>query len=141
MGQGSTWGRIVALSLALLVGGLAGYLTGRPGASGAGDVVTAATLTVEATVTAPAPEAVTVTVEPGPTDDPAGPKANGSYLVGSQLAAGTWQCSQGTDRMYWAARNSAGDVVDNDLNTIAIIENSDYIADLTGCSATWTLVP
>lgn len=132
-------GRIVALGLTLVVGGLAGYTVATVGEPPRVEVASSAPAqTVTQTVQA---EPVTVTVEPQPTDDPNGPKANGNYLVGAELAAGTWQCDEGDDLTSWFARDRDGSVTPNwGTGTLAVIPADAYIADMLGCSGTWSLV-
>ncbi len=136
MGQG---GRIVALGLTLIVGGLGGALI----MASTQKVPTLVTQTVAAdpvTISVTATVVDTVTAEPGPSDDPAGPKANGSYLIGSQMTPGTWQCARaGGPGVYWAIRSRDGGLLDNGLTTIATIQGGD-IGDLQGCAGSWTLV-
>lgn len=139
MGQG---GRIVAVGLTLIVGGLAGAII-MASTQEAPAVVTQATTdsTVTVTVTVVDTVTTTVTVEPQPNDDPTGPKANGNYLVGAELAPGTWQCGKGDDMTAWFARDRAGQVTANwGAGTLAVIPADAYIADLTNCSAAWSLV-
>lgn len=131
----------MAIGITLVVGVLGGVAIERVTASPAAAEVSgsASTQTVEVTVQAD-PVTATVTVEPQPTDSPDGPKANGNYLVGPELAPGTWQCSKGGDLIYWAERNASGDLTDNGLSTLATIDEGTYIADLTGCAGMWSLV-
>ena len=140
MGQAA--GRIVALGLTLIVGGLAGLAIARATETPAGSRATSATVTITTTETVSVvAEPVTVTAEPGPSQDPSGPKANGNYLVGAELAPGTWQCSGGSNLTAWFARDQAGDVTANwGAGTIAVIPSSAYIADLLECSGTWARV-
>lgn len=131
-------GRIVALGLTLVVGGLAGYTVATVGEPPRVEVASSAPAqTVTQTVQA---EPVTVTVEPQPTDDPNGPKANGNYLVGAELTPGTWQCDEAGSMTNWTARDQAGGVADIGISTLAVIPASAYIADLGGCAGTWSLV-
>lgn len=140
-------GRIVALGLTLAVGVLGGVAiersTATPAAAPASvaqaDQPAPVAVTVTQTVQAD-PVTVTATVAPQPTSDPTGPKDNGSYLVGAELTAGTWKCSRAGDIIYWAERNHGGDLIDNGLSTLATIDGGTYIADLTGCAGTWSLV-
>lgn len=136
-------GRIVALGLTLIVGGLAGFLIGRGATATPATVSTQPAAAVAPTVTETVqaePVTVTATVAPEPNDDPNGPKDNGSYLVGPQLAAGTWQCSEGQQSTRWATKGHAGDVIDIDFTTIASVRQTAYSADLTDCLGTWSLV-
>jgi hypothetical protein len=56
-----------------------------------------------------------------PTDDPAGPKRNGTYLA-NQIAAGTWQCGQAaSDFVYWVMYDETGDIINNGLDTVALL--------------------
>lgn len=84
---------------------------------------------------------VTVTAQPVVTNDPAGPKKNGNYLLNSQLSPGTWQCDKGNDRTFWRIKDQGGDTMDNGFGTIASIDADAYSADLLDCAGTWTLVP
>lgn len=106
--------------------------------------------TVEKTVTAkpPAPRTVTETAEPDePSTDPNGPKANGKYLIGSQVSGGTWQCAEaetiGGDNLetaYWSVNAKDNEIIDNGIDTIAIVDGSGYTLELNGCATTWTKV-
>jgi len=104
------------------------------------------TVTVTAppvTVTAPppAPVTVTVTAQPNaPTADPAGPKKDGKFMVGSQIEPGTWQCDKPGSFPFWTVHDQANGIVDNGLDSIAIITDEGYTVELDGCSSTWTKV-
>ena len=136
----STSGRVAALGLAVLVGALGGVLVTR--ASNEPQVITTTAAAGPVTVTLePSTVMVTTTVEPAPNEDPAGPKANGNYLVGAELAAGTWQCSKGAALTSWYARDRDGQVTaDWGAGTLAVIPADAYIADLLECSGTWARV-
>ena len=93
------------------------------------------------TVTAPPPAPVTVTAQPNAaTTDPAGPKKDGKFLVGSQIETGTWQCDKPGSLPYWSVNDQANGIVDNGLDSIAIITEEGYTAQLDGCSSTWVKV-
>ena len=103
----------------------------------------ATTATVTATVAAPAltPATVTVTAEANPASaDPAAPKANGKYLVGSQVAPGTWQCAEPTDSVHWRVDDQAGELMDIGLDSIAILNPGGYTIKLAHCDSAWVKV-
>jgi len=102
------------------------------------------------TVTAAAPPAVTVTAPAAPaapasaaSADPSGPKRNGSYIIGSQIAPGNWQCTtpgSGSLGASWTTYNSSHALMDIDLTSIAAISDSAYSVTFDFCASTWTLV-
>jgi len=101
--------------------------------------VTAPPVTVQAP--APAPVTVTVTAQPNAaTSDPGGPKKDGKYLIGSQLTPGTWQCDKPGSFPFWTVHDQADDIVNNGLDTIAIVTDEGYTVDLDGCASTWVKV-
>src|SRR4051794_17707810 len=97
------------------------------------------------TKTVPGPE-TTKTVEvapaaPAASADPAGPKDNNQYLVGKEIAPGTWRCAEGTD-LYFETNSQSGDIVANDLHDgkgslIARIDAKAYSVDLKRCDVPW----
>ena len=105
------------------------------------------TVTVTAppvTVTAPAPAPVTVTAQPAApaapaaSADPAGPKKNGDYLIGAQIATGNWQCADGGNEPSWSTYDASHSLVDIDISTIATVADDAYSVTLKRCSGVWT---
>lgn len=100
---------------------------------------------VTQTVTAP-PATVTVTAQPAApaapaaSADPAGPKKNGKYLVGSQIAPGTWQCDKETSGIYWEVDDKTGEIMSNGLDSIAIVPDDGYTFAMNDCSSLWNKV-
>lgn len=97
------------------------------------------------TVTAPAAPPVTVTVTAAPaapaaSADPAGPKDNGKFLVGSQVSSGTWQCDKGDELPYWSVNAKDNSIIDNGLDTIAVVVDNGYMLTLGGCQTLWKKV-
>ncbi len=98
--------------------------------------------------TVPGPE-VTKTVEAAPaapaaSADPAGPKDNNQYLVGKEIAPGTWRCTEGTN-LYWATKTQGGDIIDNDLHAgkgslVANVTAKAYTVDLDRCDVPWVKI-
>jgi hypothetical protein len=108
-------------------------------------VTTTAPAPAPLTVTAPPPAPVTVTVTAAPaapaaSADPGGAKANGKFLVGSQVSSGTWQCDKAGDLPYWSVNAQDNSIIDNGLDTIAIVSDSGYTLTLQGCSSVWNKV-
>ncbi len=152
-------GALILLVIGFALGSGGGNSTAAaPAAAPAPVTVTAAAVTVTApapdavTITADAPAPVTVTAEPaapkagtGPDD----PKANGKFLLGSQINSGTWQCSEakkigtGSSEMemaYWEVTAQDNSIVHNGNDTIAVIGGEGYTVTLSGCATTWTKV-
>lgn len=152
------------IAAAVVFGGVAAGC-GSPAQTASAVTVSAApvTTTVKQTVTvittAPAPAPVTVTVTapplapvtatatvtaapaaPAASADPAGAKANGKFLVGSQVSSGTWQCDKAGDLPYWSVNAQDNSIIDNGLDTIAIVSDSGYTLTLQGCSTLWNKV-
>lgn len=97
-------------------------------------VVRSAVRTVEMTVTESAAAA------PGAGASPGGSSlANGDYIVGSDIAVGTYKCNSPSDTIYWETTSKAGDIVDNDLGSIARVVSNAYAVKLSGCDSDWTL--
>lgn len=107
-------------------------------------VPTTVPTTVQVTVTPPAvtiTQPVTVTAAaPAANADAGGPKANGNYLVGPNIAPGTWQCSSGDDTTFWRISDQTAKTIDNGFSTIAIVSAEAYTTDLQRCKGTWTKV-
>jgi hypothetical protein len=109
-------------------------------------VTETATETVTAPPPAPVTETVTVTESANaPTSDPAGPKRNGTYLVGSQIASGQWQCpsADSIGLIYFETDDSAGEIIDNDVHEsslIAFVGSDAYSVEFSGCGESWTKV-
>lgn len=98
--------------------------------------------TVNVTVTPP-PVTVAVTVTPAvaaANADPAGPKANGNYLVGKNIAPGNWQCSSGDDSTFWRISDQSAKTINNGFSTIAAVTEGAFTADLLDCKGTWSKV-
>jgi len=113
-------------------------------------VTTTAPAPAPVTVTAPPPAPATVTATvtaapaapaaPAASADPGGAKANGKFLVGSQVSSGTWQCDKAGDLPYWSVNAQDNSIIDNGLDTIAIVSESGYTLTLQGCSTLWNKV-
>lgn len=88
--------------------------------------------TVTATVTATPPAAPTA---PAASADLGGAEANSKFLVGSQVSSGTWQCDKAGDLPYWSVNAQDNSIIDNGLDTIAIVPDSGYTLTLEGCSS------
>jgi hypothetical protein len=91
------------------------------------------------TVVKTVPKTVRVTV----TSQPAGKTVgNGDYLVGRDIETGTWQCRDGGGRLslYWETDTKSGDIIDNDLGSIARVLSNAYTVKLSGCNGDWTKV-
>ncbi|MEJ7648636.1 MAG: hypothetical protein WKF57_06215 [Nakamurella sp.] len=82
--------------------------------------------------TVPQTVQVTVTAEPAGTSVP-----NGDYLVGKDIEPGTYQCKDATDRLYWEADDASGEILDNDLGSIARFTSEAYTIKLSGCAGDW----
>ncbi len=97
-------------ALKVAIGGCAVLLAGCGGSSHTATTVTstvpAVTKTVTATFTPPPPPGPKTTIE-----------ANGTFIVGSDIAPGTYR-SAGKYGCYWARLRSfdTGDVIDNNVN-------------------------
>lgn len=150
------------IAATVLFGGIAAGC-GSPAQSASAVTVSAAPVTsrvkqtVTVTTTAPAPAPVTVTAPPpapatvtatvtaaaaapAASADPGGAKANGKFLVGSQVSSGTWQCDKAGDMPYWSVNGQDNSIIDNGLDTIAIVSDSGYTLTLQGCSSLWNKV-
>lgn len=98
------------------------------------------------TVTAAAPPAATVTAAPAApavrtaNTDPAGPKANGKFLIGSQVLPGTWQCDKPGSMPNWTVNAQDNSIIDIELDSIAIVPDSGYTLTLGGCNGLWSKV-
>lgn len=96
---------------------------------------------VPTTVVKTAVKTVSTTVQVTVTAEPAGTAvANGDYLVGTDIEPGTYQCKDATDRLYWEADDSSGEIIDNDLGSIARFGSDAYTIKLSGCAGDWTRV-
>lgn len=85
--------------------------------------------------TVPKTVAVTVTAEPAGASVP-----NGDYLVGKDIEPGTYQCKDGGENLYWSADDSSGEIIDNDLGSIARFTSAAYTIKLSGCAGDWKRV-
>ena len=105
------------------------------------ETVTPAPVTV--TETAPPPAPVTVTAPapaPAASADPGGAKKNGKYLIGSQVSGGTWQCDNPGSLPYWSVNAQDNEIIDNGIDSIAIVPDSGYTLELDGCNSLWNKV-
>lgn len=136
----------------LLIGGVAAA-NGSKGSGTATAPTAPATVTVTAppatktvtappvTVTAPPPAPVTVTAEANtPTTDPAGPKKDGSYLVGVEIATGNWKCEKPADMTFWTVHDKSNDIVDNGFSSVATITDEGFSAEFSRCGGSWVKV-
>ena len=138
----------------LFVGMGIGGATASGGSTAAAGTPTPSTVTQtvqvpgpEVTKTVPGPE-TTKTVEvapaaPAASTDPKGPKADGQYLLGSEIVAGQWRCQQGDDFLYWGIHTESGDIVDNGTgkgSLIAHVGTKGYTVDLKGCDVPWVKI-
>lgn len=90
--------------------------------------------TVLKTAIKTAPTTVKVTV----TAEPAGASvSNGDYLVGKDIEPGTYQCKDGGSNLYWEADDNSGEIIDNDLGSIARFTSDAYTIKLSGCAGDW----
>jgi hypothetical protein len=109
----------------------------------------ASTVTIVRTVQAPAPAAstVTVTVAPPPPPGPATVLSrDGTYLVGSDIAPGTYRAKDIGNNCYWARLNSTNpqDIITNDNvsaggQALVTIAKGDKAFQTQGCG-TWQKV-
>jgi len=79
------------------------------------------------------------------TSDPRAPFSDGTYIVGTDIAPGTWATSDATDTCYWERTSGFGasleEVIDNNIEGPTVtIEASDTGFYTAGCG-TWTFVP
>lgn len=65
---------------------------------------------------------------------------NGDYLVGTDIATGVWRCSADGGSLYWETDTKSGDIIDNDLGSIARVPTSAYSVTLRGCDGDWAKV-
>lgn len=66
--------------------------------------------------------------------------ADGDYLVGTDITPGVWQCRDASNSIYWKTTDRAGEIIDNDLGSIARIPDSAFAVKLTGCVTDWIAV-
>lgn len=115
------------------------------------------------TTTAPAPPARTVlspTTVPGPTTTVtatttlavtapavapagrggAGPFADGTYLVGSEVAAGNYKCNAADGDTRWIIEDPAGETLDIDFSSVARVPANGYTVQFKACSGQWERV-
>ena len=118
---------------------IAGVVVVLAGCGGSEHTVTTVTSTVP-----PVTQTVTVTFTPPP---PPGPKttmtANGTFVVNTDIAAGTYRTDGGAD-CYWARLKSlnTGDVIDNNISDgqqVVRILPTDAAFMTRGCG-TWTKI-
>lgn len=145
----------LAICLVGVVGLVLGSAIGSAGDPAAGAISAApgATVTATATITAggteqaearqPAPTAtVTVTAKAKPVPEPAAPAeiTDGSYLVGEEIATGTWKSGKSDGLCYADTKNSKGDILEQELasegaTTIILIKKNAYIFTSSGCGS------
>lgn len=89
------------------------------------------------TIEAPAPTTSSSASKAGPIVDSA---PNGDYIIGTDIAPGVWQCRSGSDSLYWETTDRAGDIVDNDLGSIARVNADAFAVKLKGCEDAWAAV-
>ena len=53
------------------------------------------------------------------------------------MSPGTWQCDKAGDLPYWSVNAQDNSIIDNGLDTIAIVSDSGYTLALQGCSSLW----
>ena len=118
---------------------IAGVVVVLAGCGGADHTATTVTSTVP-----PSTQTVTVTITPPP---PPGPtttmSTNGTFVVNSDIAAGTYRTDGGAD-CYWARLKSlnTGDVIDNNISDgqqVVRILPTDIAFVTRGCG-TWTKI-
>lgn len=83
------------------------------------------------------PDSVSTASTSGPSGQAA---ANGDYLVGADIASGVWQCRDTGTSMYWATTDRAGEIIDNDLGSIARVPETAFAVKLKGCIGDWRQV-
>lgn len=106
------------------------------------------TVTVTATRTVPA-DPVTVTATDTATQAqaaaPSTPSTvvDGTYLIGSEIAAGTYKCGRvdsSAGGAIWTISDSSGTPVGGGFTSVAYIPSTGNSADLTGCPGGWTRI-
>lgn len=144
-------GYVGAGVLGLIIGTSAGGSDDTSTASSAAPATSTVTVTEPApapvTVTAPAPAPVTVTAAPPPPPEPAGPgttiDGDGTYVVGEDIAPGTYR-TEGGPGCYWARlADFNGDfdsIITNgfgDGQQVVNISANDAAFEASGCG-TWS---
>lgn len=80
---------------------------------------------------------VTVTAEPpGPATD----AQDGSYLVGIDLAVGTYHCGTADGDTFWRISDNTGDTIENGFGATAFITADAFTADLKRCPGGWVKI-
>jgi hypothetical protein len=106
------------------------------------------TVTVTATKTAKAPAPVTVTktaqaeAPPAAAATPAGggsdgPVPDGTYLIGTDLQAGNYKCSDASETPIWSVKDFNGELTSGDFGSVARVPATGYTIDLLGCNGQW----
>ena len=123
-----------------------GSATAESPASTATVTKAAATVTVTSTQTADAKPAATVTVTAAAPAAPAAPAGitDGSYLVGTEIALGTYKSSGGGSLCYADTQDKAGNILEQEVgaqgaSVIIRILSGAYTFKSSGCG-TWTKV-
>lgn len=65
---------------------------------------------------------------------------NGDYIIGTDIAAGVWQCRSSGDSLYWETTDRTGEIIDNDLGSIARVNADAFAVKLKGCLNDWVAV-
>lgn len=94
-----------------------------------------ATTTLAVTATAAAPPAGGAGGGGG-----AGPFADGTYLVGSEVAAGNYKCNAADGDTRWIIEDSAGETLDIDFSSVARVPANGYTVQFKACSGQWERV-
>lgn len=87
---------------------------------------------VTTVTTVPRTVNVTVTAEPAGASVP-----DGDYIIGTDIQPGTYQCKDPGEVVYWATSDQSGELLDNDLGSIARVTSSAYAVKLDDCSVDW----
>lgn len=67
-------------------------------------------------------------------------RSSGFYLVGVDIAPGSWRSTAGHDSCYWARYNKSGDILDNHFGLSGgtiFIRATDFEIEFDGCG-NWT---
>ena len=68
------------------------------------------------------------------------PHGDGYYLIGIDIAPGSWRSEPGNDGCYWQRTDRTGNIIDNHFGTsggVVFLPVSDYQIQLEGCGM-WT---
>lgn len=96
------------------------------------------TVTESVVQTVATTEMVTVTESAAGVAAPAGQSfSDGTHLIGTEIPAGRYKCSDGDDNTRWIVEDSNGETLGIDFSTVAFVSADGFSVQFKECAGQW----